>query len=79
MNTICVTSEFKMLSEWRDVLGAHYYECLKEIFEQIYPISWDDNEYSAREIFCALIQYEGGVYGEQALTFIKDIYSICLD
>ena len=79
MNEIKVKSYPMPLSHWKDVLSDAQYNNLVEMLKGDYPTSWQDFEYSAREVFEQLVLYEGGVYSHEALSLIKTLYDVELN
>ena len=79
MNEIKIKSYPMPLSHWEQVLSKTQYENLLEILKSDYPTGWQDFEYSANEVFYALVLYEGGVYAHDALSLIKTIYDVELN
>ena len=75
MGSITVDTKLHGLGYWKDILGGRY-ENLCEILIQEYGKDYDKYEYTAREVFCYIIEYEGGCYGNYALSLLHQLTGI---
>lgn len=77
MLNVIIKSQYHTLSEWCEIVGKYYSEVLSEIYDDSY---WklEDVTIGSAEILEDVIKYEGGVYADQAKSFIEMLYGVQL-